>query len=146
MGEKMKSLVGIALLGMSLVGQSALARVTPAALALEVVKTYLDVQVENEIRGVLPQHKAANHFVEFESRLGRGKYSEDHYGFADFAGTTEALVQIGASDTYHRVSCHVSATVQVVNFAKQMVPILEETTNEEQLLLTRRNVSCRVLH
>ena len=52
------------------------------------------------------------------------------------------MVQIGQSDTYYEVDCRVSATAEVVGFAKQMIPVLEEEVNHEQLVLKRHGVRC----
>ena len=140
----MKNLFGVSLIGMFL-GASAFARVTPAHLALQPVKQFLDAQMEQAIRDLVPQVKAANHIVMYRTNFMRGKFSETEGGFSDFFGDTEVTVQIGMSQTFYDISCQLAASAQVVPFAMQMVPILEETTNEEQLILRRHEVSCRVV-
>lgn len=140
----MKTLVGIVLVGFSLVAESAHASVTPAHLAMEQVKSFLDTQVERQLQEVLPQHKAANHLIGFQSNLMRGKFSEGDGHTSHYFGNTQVIVQIGVTETYHEVDCSVSATAVVVGFAKQMVPVLEEEVNNEQLVLKRHNVRCTV--
>ncbi len=127
-----------------LLSQTLFASVTPASLAMEQVKAFLDNEVRSEIQRVIPPHKAANYLIQFSSNLSRGKFSEEQGGFSEFFGNTEVMVQVGFGDLYHEVGCQVSATTGVVPFAKQIVPILEEEVNGEQLVLKRHHVSCSV--
>lgn len=140
----MKTWVGVMGIGLGLLAQSASAQVTPAHQAMNQVKVFLDAEVERRVQEVIPQHKAANHLIQFQSNLMRGKYSESHGGFSDFFGTTKVMVQIGATHTIDEVTCSVSASAQVVPFAMQQVPVLEEVVNEEQLVLKRQHVRCRL--
>ena len=127
-----------------LLGIHAQATVTPAHLALNQVKQYLDAQTENEIYRTIPPVKAASYIIQFQSNLGRGKFSTDEFGFTDFFGTTQVMMQVGVSETYRQVTCSTFAHAQVVPFAKQEVPILEEEVNEQQLILKKHQVRCHL--
>jgi hypothetical protein len=122
---------------------AAFADVTPAHQALDKVQKYLAEKAEYEASRIVPQHKSLNYLVEQSLSLGRGKYSDEFYGFSDFSGSSEYLFQWSGSDEYYRVKCGLSAQAAVVSFAKQMHPILEEEANTEQLILKRVRVSCR---
>ena len=125
---------------------AATAAVTPAHQALDKVQKYLAERAEYEASRIVPQHKSLNYLVEQSLSLGRGKYSDDFYGFSDFSGSSEYLFQWSGSNEYYRVKCGLSAHAAVVSFAKQMYPILEEEVNAEQLILKRVHVRCRVIY
>jgi len=137
----MKKLVGVLLALGSI--QSAVADVTPADLALNHVRARLESYLENTAARELPPHMPAHYVVDYRFELGRGKYSQEEFGFMDFRGRAHFTFQIGSRPELHEVDCDVSGTVRKVPFAKQQFPILEEDTSVSQLILTREDVSCR---
>lgn len=135
--------LGLVVLAVGVLGQQALA-VTPAHLAMRPVKAFLDARIERMVAEALPDHEEPAHLIQFQTQLMRGKYSSTPGGFSDYFGDSTVMVQIGETGTYYEVGCHFSASAIVVPFAKQLVPVLEETVNEQQLILRRHQVSCRL--
>lgn len=140
----MKRIIG--LVGFGFLMNIASAAVTPAHLAFEKVQSVLEKELRYEILGAIAPHKAPSFIVEQTVSLGRGKYSVDPHGFAEFAGTASAIVITPSMDGAEEVRCDLDARVSVVPFAMQMVPILEEETNVAQLILNEHTVQCHSVH
>ncbi len=129
-----------------LVGFSLHANVTPAQYALKQVKVFLDKKAEDEVFRALPPHKARSYITDTQATMGRGKFSEEEGGFADFAGNSNYTVVLAGSEQYTHVECYLSATAVVVPFAKQVVPVIEEEINHQQLILKRNRVRCTLVN
>lgn len=138
----MKSMMMVVGITTALVAQSASA-VTPAHLAMRQVRAYFERELESAIGNAVPFTEAALHLVSFQTNLMRGKFSSQKGGFSDFFGDTSVMVQVGETDAYYELQCHHTASAMVVPFAMQQHPILEESP-EEQLILKRHNVGCRL--
>ena len=122
------------------------AQVTRSHHSLEKVQSILIDRALDQAFDLIPIHKSKSYIVEQSVSLGRGKFSTDEFGFADYSGQAEFLFQWADSSEYSRVNCRLTATVEVVPFAKQELPVIEEEVNVEQLVLKRAKVTCDLIN